>query len=527
MQSRVVGDAVIIKVLPEDASRVLRLNEYTFAGAVLKIELLFDKQEDNTSSQTIDVLKAVLNRRYSSETKLLDLSNLGADPDLVSMGMFNTTSRESKFFPALMKVCDANFASGHEKEEAVHSITLANNNLPDIRSVTALAQTFPALRNLDLSSNQIKDLGALDGWRWKFRKLEHIILSNNPIEASEPMYKTDVIRWYPTLQFLNSERIRSVEEANAATKDELPLPILGPSFHDEASIAETFVKNFFPAYDSDRLALVNGYYDAQSNYSLSINTSAPRDDSQQPAPWDQYIKRSRNLTKLDHTSAQMSRLYTGTESIANAFTTLPTTRHPDFLNEPQKWCVECHTIPGLPDPSGQSASGIGGLIVMVHGEFSEIDVSTGQEKHKRSFDRTFILGPGSGIGGIRVANDILSLRAYGGIDAWKPQGVASTPLFQAVPVAPLQVPQQYQITVPEGFGTAGPGKSEEQVKKEAVAIELSKATGMTLEYSGMCLEQSGWNLEGAAAAFEQARVRVPSIFSSIISLPQCLETQES
>ena len=502
------GDAVIVSVQPDDYNKVLRLNGFTFAQSVLKIEpnaesvTTSSKKDDNESSQTIDILKNLLARRYHIDTKLLDLSGLGSDPDLVKMGMFNSTSRESKFFPALMKICDKNFATAREKEDAVISVSLANNALNDVQSVTTLAQTFPSIKNLDLSGNSIKDLAGLSAWRWKFRRLEHIVLTGNPIESNEPQYKSDVAKWYPTVLLLNNMQVRTTEEATAASKDHLPLPILGPSFNDEASIAENFIKQFFPAFDSDRIGLVRNFYDDKSTFSLSINTSAPREESQPTASWDQYLKRSRNLTRLTHTTAQMSRLYSGAESIGGVFPTIPATRHPELLSEPHKWCIECHTIPGLPDPTGQSASGVGGLLVIVHGEFSEIDVSTNQTKSIRSFDRTFLLGPGTGLSGIRIVSDILTLRAYGGFKAWEAQ---DTPIANRATAQPVQ-DLATQIMIPENFGVATPEKTEEQVQKEVLAVQLSKATGMTFEYSGMCLEQSAWNLEEAAIAFEQAKV---------------------
>lgn len=137
---------------------------------------------------------------------------------------------------------------------------------------------------------------------------------------------------------------------------------------------------------------------------------------------------------------------------------------------------------------------------MVHGEYEEVNISTGQATSLRSFDRTFVLGPGQGVGGIRVVSDILVLRAYGGSSAWEPQGgeINLSPAPQ--PSAPMQ-PQ-----VPQGFGTVAPGKSSEQLQKEVMALELSRGTGMTLEYSGMCLEQSGWDLAEAGKAFGLAKV---------------------
>ena len=343
----------------------------------------------------------------------------------------------------------------------------------------------------------------MEGWRWKFRKLDHLILTGNPVEAEMPLYKTEMLKWFPSLTTLDTIQLRTPEEVKAAANGRLPMPILGPCFRDEASIGENFVKQYFVAYDGDRAALVTGFYDAQSTFSLSVNTSAPRapETSDYKVPgWDTYIKRSRNLTKLAHLPAQMSRLHTGTDSIKDVFSTLPATRHPDLLAEPQKWCIECHTIPGLPDPAGQSTSGVGGLIVMVHGEFSEVDVSTGQATTIRSFDRTFVLGPGAGIGGIRVACDTLVLRAYGGHDAWQPEGGAINGDVLAQP------PTLHKIALPPELAVPSQGKSEEQVRKELLVVELSKGTGMTLQWSEQCLNQSGWSLEAAAAAFEQAKV---------------------
>ena len=400
-----------------------------------------------------------------------------------------------------MKICDSIFTTAHAKEEAILSVSLANNALTTIASVTTLSQTFPALKNLDLSNNKLKNLAAIEGWRWKFRKLEQLILTGNPIETEVPAYKDDIMKWYPTLSTLNTVQVRSPEDARAAANGKLPIPILGPSFRDEAAISENFVKQFFPAYDRDRIALVIGYYDSQSTFSLSINLFAPHtaETTNKKLPsWESYLKKSRNLTKITHTPSRMSRLYTGTESIRDGFSTLPVTRHPDIMAEPHKWCVECHTIPGLPDPAGNSSSGVGGLMVMVHGEFAEVDVSTGQSTAIRSFDRTFVLGPGGGAGGIRVACDTLVLRQYGGNGAWQPEVEhnASISTTQA----------QHQINVPVGFALSGPSKTEEQVQKEVLALELSNRTGMTLEFSGLCLEQCGWNLEGATVSFEQAKV---------------------
>ena len=137
---------------------------------------------------------------------------------------------------------------------------------------------------------------------------------------------------------------------------------------------------------------------------------------------------------------------------------------------------------------------------MVHGEFSEVEVTNAQATTTRSFDRTFVLGPGAGIGGSRVACDTLVLRSYGGHDAWQPEG--STTDANVL----TQLPAVHQIALPPEFAVPVKGKSKEQVEKELLVVELSKGTGMTLQWSEECLNQSVWSLEAAAAAFEQAKV---------------------
>lgn len=499
---------------PEDTAKVARLDNYTFAGAPLKVEVKIEapppsETVSSEATQLKEKMTAMLTRRYNPELRLLDLSALGLDPEFANTGMFDTAARQSKFFPALMKVCDSVFTSLEQKREAVVSVTLANNNLPNLSSVTTLPQTFPELKNLDLSNNDLKNLAAIEAWRWRFRFLDHLVLAGNPIETAEPAYKDELLKWYPKLRTLNSIQVRTDEEiAAAAPKSRLPIAVHPPSFRDEAAIGETFVKNFFAGYDTDRTALASAFYDTESTFSLSINVSAlraPETAETRPQPWDFYIKKSRNLTKITTLPGRMDRLFKGTEKIRDIWLTLPSTRHPDFATESEKWCIECHTLPGLPDPSGQSAGGVGGMIVIVHGEFGEVDVSTNNNTGRRSFDRTFVLGPGGGVGGVRVVSDMLVVRAYGGYEAWKPN------------MQP-QAPPILQYQPPEGFGVALPGKSEEQVQKELLAIELTKATRMTLEYSGMCLEQSAWNLEEAGKAFEQVKVHWSGIVVAFAAL---------
>ena len=455
----------------------------------------------------------MIKRRHDPETKFFDLSALGKDPELENTGMFETQSREAKFFPALMSVCETVFGSGFKRREAVVSVSLRGNNLPNVTTVTTLAQTFPNIKNLDLSDNDLADLKALEPWRRKFRSLDHLILKGNPIENVQEFY-LELMKWYPKLRILDTVQIRSDEEASQSEKKRKSLPIQPPNFRDQDGIAENFIKQFFPAFDTERAALVSHFYGPSSTFSVNISTRSHAISKDVIAPWENWIKKSRNLTKITSQSGRKSRLFKGIDDIKETWLTLPVTCHPDPVAENEKWCIECHGIPGLPDPTGTSPTGVGGLIIVLHGEFGEVNTTTGDITCRRSFDRTFILGPGNTPSGIQVLNDIFAVRAYAGYEAFKstvtphqsPQLAAATPAI-AQPTNNLDIP--LGLAVPQGFGLPVDNKAPERVQQELLALELSKLTRMTLEFSIMCLQESNWDLQQAGQAFETNRANIP------------------
>lgn len=505
---------------------MLKINGNLFAGIHVTVKRHDDSSTAaldrdlastaGTSAATADTkskMTIILGKRYYPDTKLLDLSKLGSDPDLQAMGIFNSTSTESKFFPALMKVWEMGFTSSAQRREAVESVSLADNQLANITIVTTLSQTVPDVKNLDLSNNKFKDANALSGWRWKFRNLEFLDLTGNPFSA-DPTFKDTMLKWYPKLQTLNNVQVRTPEEVAAQKKT--PIPVQPPYFQDESQIAENFIRAFFLSYDNNRNDLLNGVYDKHSTFSMNVNTQAPKAQQTETAGWDSYIKRSRNLLKINHLPARMSRAFVGVEKIREVWNSLPQTRHPDLAAHPDQYLIECHQVPGLPDITGQSPTGVGGLMVMVHGKFEE---SVGDKVETRSFDRTFVLGPGNGVGGIRVINDILSYRAYGGNEAWIPESqIASQALAPpappvAAPVASPSTTPTVQPVLPDGYGASAPGKTDTQVQQELLVAQMSAKSGMTLQFSEMALSGNGWNPEAAWKNFEELKVSTNKSYS--------------
>lgn len=483
-QSVVDGNTLYIQVSKDDVPNFLHLDGFTYGPtsaklAVAESDKSFPRKKTQLSEEaarTKEQLKSILFNRYNVESRVLDLSALGQDPTLVSMGLFERSNTPEKAFKALIFISDAQFDTPKAKADAIQGVSLANNGLSTIAPVFDLAETFPQLKMLDLSTNKIENLRQLTRWRQRFRSLENLVMLNNPIETQEPNYKTELMQWFPNLQFFNGEQVRTAEEIaarDAATRPQ-PIPQAGPDFRDADGIAETFLRSFIPLYDNDRSALLSTFYDEESRFTLSVVNNKVPTDAPVPA-WQPYLKFSRNMSRITVDAARTQRLFEGSATISDLWKQLPATRHPDLIDQ-AKYILDCHTIPGITDPTGQSPGGVGGLLITIHGQFEEADKES-QKTGMRSFSRTIVLGPGRpGRNAIRVVSDMLMLRAF-----------TPVPLF-----------------------AAAVGIDVQEQRKQMI-IELTNRTKMTLEYSQMCLEGVDWDFEKALVAFEEKKVRYPLI----------------
>lgn len=489
IQSSIVGDSVFITASPQDIALIQKLDNFSFAGAILSIRAVDPpaKQTEEVSEETAKVkeqFKQVLYKRYNADTKCLDLSALSTDAGLQQMGAFEAQNPH-KIFPAMMAICDSLFENRQAKRTAIVSVLLTDNGLADVNVVTALANSFPDIKNIDLSRNNLADLKSLDAWRTRFRDLEVLILAGNPIEGQLSSLQPEIMKRYPRLHMLNNVVVRSPEQiaATIAEAARLPFPVSGPQFNDVEGVGATFVTTFLALYDTNRQALLTEYYDSNSTYSLAINMTAPRSTkvSVPVQPWAEYTKYSRNLNKINHLGARMNRRFKGVQAIQPVWANLPATQHPNLHTNANKYMIECQSTSGLPDLTGQAVGGVNGLTITIHGEFEDNTPNT-TDKSLRSFSRTFVLGPGAPGGPqIRVVSDMLALRA------WGPLPEPTTP------------PAAQPTMTPEGA---------ELEQKKAIATQLMEKTGMTLEYSGMCLNAVEWDLQKAYDMFISNKVSI-------------------
>ncbi|KAK3334813.1 hypothetical protein B0H65DRAFT_333175 [Neurospora tetraspora] len=494
------GDYVWITVRKDDAPEILRLNGFTYAGAPLTITETTERMprpEDKISKaaeETKQKLTAVLAARYNPELKLLDLSSLGTDPILSSMGTFDSKDRAEKAFKVLVVIASQQYKTAAEKREGIQAISLASNGLNDVMQVFTLASSLPDIKRLDLSSNNLDSLSKIAKWQHRFQYLEELHLTGNPI-TTQPDFVAELIKWFPSLQNINGQIVRSPQEVAEALKGmhPTPLPQFPSNLRDgEANVASIFVQVFFPMFDTDRARLAAEFYDDDSWFSIQAIANSGRN-----LPWKTYLKYSRNVHKLgEKNPATVQRLFTGGNLIADMWKALPSTRHPSMEN-PGAWLIDCHTFPNLADPTGHGFAT--GLLITVNGQFEESD-TTENLYGKRTFTRTFILGPSKPsnpppVHPYRVISDQLTLHD------WTP---AETPAVQA-PVA-NQVPQ---VPVTNAVPPAGPVILDDATKNQLIQ-EVMKRTGMTAEYSELCLSgTANWNFELALKSFEEQRANLP------------------
>ncbi|EFQ29382.1 TAP domain-containing protein [Colletotrichum graminicola M1.001] len=484
-KSSMRGDLVNVAASQEDAEEILKVNTFTFAGTQLEItdsdgSIAKANEASAAAQETKQKLQSIMSLRYDMENKLLRLDSLYQDEGLIQMGILESKDRAEKLFKVMMRICDELFKTAQAKIDAIHSISLANNNIDTVAQVEEMADTFPDLKNLDLSGNQIASVTGLSRWRQKLKKLETLYLTGNPLNIADPKVVLELLHFFPKLQVLNGEQLtpERIAEIKAAGRPK-PIPQRGPDFRDVAGIGEAFLLEFFLGFDTDRTGLLAKYYDDNSQFSLAVDTYSIRDPSlPQPMPWASYIKQSRNLMKITTPAARAARLITGREAIWNLWNDLPKTQHPDIKVDISKYIMDCHLLPGLADPTGQTPGGVDGMIISVHGQFEECDKDG--KTGLRSFSRTFVLGPGRpNSNPIRVVSDMLSLRAF-------------NPLPNVF-VAEAQAPP-----------------AQEQEQRQAMIVELSKQTTMTHAYSEMCLSDVAWDFTRALAVFHEKKAQLPA-----------------
>lgn len=234
------------------------------------------------------------------------------------------------------------------------------NKVPDM---------FPNLQNLSIADNDIAEFRSLDKLANRLPNLQELMLSGNPIQTNNSLeqYQQEVLRRFPTIQFLDVQPVNGGQTAGLASQSQtdLPLPVRSHFFDNDSSrlASQDLLSKFFPLFDSNRGSLID-LYDAQAIFSTTFSNNGTY---QQQNTWG---------------SAQITpsqRMVVGGENIIKRLLQLPPTVHD--LSSADNFITDAWQTPG-----SQTHPVV--LFLTVHGGFSEAGSST-----PLSFDRSFLVAP--------------------------------------------------------------------------------------------------------------------------------------
>lgn len=169
--------------------------------------------------------------------------------------------------------------------------------------------------------------------------------------------------------------------------------------------------------------------------------------------------------RLSSLDARVAKLNIGYADISRAFSSLPKTRH-NFADS-SLYCVDAWPLKGVLS-TDLDPNGLVGIQIILHGIFFELG---GRKEIKKSYDRTFIIGPHNG--NITIRSDMLVIRPYGGSNSF---------------------------CIDKQDETLSSNNTYEE-QKQFMLNEISKKTGLNQKFSLMCLEQNQWNMEQAMNNF--------------------------
>ncbi|KAF2831044.1 hypothetical protein CC86DRAFT_366523 [Ophiobolus disseminans] len=188
-------------------------------------------EREEAQNETVTLLQGFISRRYNASTKYFDLSDIISDEPVLKSGMFENERTQKKFFPALMVVCDQMLPTRKQKIDAIESVSLAGNSIPNLNVIYELVNYMNHIKNLDLSRNSFPSLAKLQPWKGRFKFLEHLIIDPFP----DMNWEDEIVAWFPKLRLLNGKQVRPDANpaplAGAAAQQMVATPTPPPAMH--------------------------------------------------------------------------------------------------------------------------------------------------------------------------------------------------------------------------------------------------------------------------------------------------------
>ncbi|CAH0560511.1 unnamed protein product [Brassicogethes aeneus] len=333
----------------------------------LSIEIKFSTTKDvkiNVSSN----ISTVLEKRFCTPTKYLNLENFHKDPEL------------TEFCP-LAQPKIMYFVLHLAQSLRPKKVNMANNGIKSLAPLETL--TGHNIEFLNLRDNKIEDLNDLKALK-NYVSLKELVLDNNPLceTVNNPYNYISAVRGLcPTVKKLDGIMVQK-------NFNVIP-PVQRNYFCDSSGLdlISRFIEYYFTIYDSGDRRNLRDLYDKDAFFSLSwwYNSFQTR-----TTKWSHYKMLSRNIKQLSDMSKLSNTLFTKHHIIDTVFTNLPPTEH-----DPYSFTVDLiHYTPAC-------------AIVAVCGLFREFEEIGGVPSLTYHFSRTFVLKENHG--SMMIVNEMMHI----------------------------------------------------------------------------------------------------------------------
>ncbi|XP_066593141.1 nuclear RNA export factor 1-like [Prorops nasuta] len=261
------------------------------------------------------VVSQALHLRYDGVKKILNLDNFKNERALRPIFCPLSIPKILQYVLRCCKLCIFN-SNNRETRLPIRELSLKYN---DLSSVVLYEKVFSFhLTKLDLRFNNINDVKTLKFFS-EF-KITELYLDGNPLcamyEKSQD-YITDVKHVFPQLQKLDGVVIGVEKKYVPTSKDNFLMD------GSKISLIKQFLKHFFTLYDQDDRVIMNGLYEKNALYSITLGNIT--NYAQKQITKNFYV--NRNLLKFVDYAKCNEYLFQGPEQIISILRRQPATIH--------------------------------------------------------------------------------------------------------------------------------------------------------------------------------------------------------
>ncbi|CAI2353387.1 unnamed protein product [Caenorhabditis sp. 36 PRJEB53466] len=436
----------------------------------------------------VEIINKVVDNRYNSKNRVLDLSNFHADEEFTSRDMLMNLTKGNVMLAVLDRIDD--------KYGNTVALSLANNRLRHLDYAAAFVSIAKFVKELDLSHNHIsaeKDLEKFSGL-----PVERLFFEGNPVcetFTQKSAYISFIHKSFPRCALLDGVEVQPLVTGPEINIDEVMPFRAGYYPNGEIRLlVENFVVAFFEMYDGpdgqrNRKSLQNAYEADAAQFTLTITNLSQQQRYHSDECYHQYVQTSHNVLTQEYFSRnRAARTARGAMDIAVALSKLPTSRHmtDTFIVDVFLFTSEL-------------------LGFTVQGLFQDGDLSEEVVPQPNYFSRSFLVLPRAE-GAVAVLSDQLFISSASPERLIRYKKLLDQAEVNGAAMEQVSAVQVAQIGVNGlGFDGAPPAEIREQMVKA-----FCEFTKMIVPYAEKCLADCGWNFELSCQKFAEVKSQVPA-----------------